>query len=230
VAAVEGAFGPVSEGLRRQPEWGDRVAALREQAAPWVEAAPGALDWLLGGRPGGTGARGAQGALGETVALALGEPPEVGSLDYNPRNVVLGRSGSPPGERLTLVDFPATGVDWPERRLVQYGTGTGGTFSSALGPAGVRAYAGAVAPRRGVDPDLVVATVDAHEVLLLLAAATGLRAVAEGVAHPERARAWGDVAGRREALLALLRRPIARGGPAAAVRAAVRAALRSAPG
>jgi hypothetical protein len=229
VAAVEAAFGPVSEGLRRQPEWGVRVAALREQAAPWAEAAPDALEWLLGGFGVGTRAGGAQRALGETVALALGGAPEVGSLDYNPRNVVLGRFGNRKG-RLTLVDFPATGVDWPERRLVQYATGTGGTFRSALGPAGVRAYAAAVAPRRGVDPDLVVATVDAHEVLLLLAAAAGLRAVAEGAAHPERAKAWRDVAGRREALLALLRRPVAGGGPAAAVRAAVRAALRVAPG
>ena len=41
----------------------------------------------------------------------------------------------------------------------------------------------------------MVAAVDAHEVLLLLLAAVGLQAVEAGTAHPERARAWSDVAG-----------------------------------
>ena len=67
---------------------------------------------------------------------------------------------------------------------------------------------------------MVVAAVDAHEVLLLLLAAVGLRAVEAGTAHPERARAWSDVQGRREALLALLRRPLSGEGPGAGVRAA----------
>ncbi len=188
------------------------------------------------------------GALRRTVALALGGEPDVGSLDYNARNVVLDEAGG----RVTLVDFAATGVDWPERRLVQYATATGttpgsmplgaggavpgagaggapggrqgGTFRSALTAEAVRDYAALVAPRRGTGPAMVVAAVDAHEVLLLLLAAVGLRAVEAGTAHPERARAWSDVQGRREALLALLRRPLSGEGPAAGVRAAVRAA------
>ena len=236
-------------GARRRPEWAQQVGALRAQAEPWLAAAPQALAWLLHaqGRTGG-GEGDMAGALRRTVALALGGEPDVGSLDYNARNVVLDEAGG----RVTLVDFAATGVDWPERRLVQYATATGttpgsmplgaggavpgagaggapggrqgGTFRSALTAEAVRDYAALVAPGRGTGPAMVVAAVDAHEVLLLLLAAVGLRAVEAGTAHPERARAWSDVQGRREALLALLRRPLSGEGPAAGVRTAVRAA------
>ena len=88
-------------------------------------------------------------------------------------------------------------------------------------------YGALVAPRRGASRAAVVAAVDAHEVLLLLLAAVGLQAVETGTAHPERSRAWGDVAGRREALLALLRRPLSDAGPGAEVRAAVRCGART---
>ena len=77
----------------------------------------------------------------------------------------------------------------------------------------MRRYANAVSARRGQEVATVEAAVDAHEVLLLLAAGAGLRAVEAGTAHPERARAWADVAGRREALRRLLRRPLAGLGP-----------------
>jgi hypothetical protein len=233
VAALEGAFWPISAGARRRPVWDQQVAALRAQAAPWLAAAPQALGWLLqehsghtGGGPerSGGGEGGVAVALRRTAELALHGEPDVGSLDYNARNVVLDEARG----RVTLVDFAATGVDWPERRLVQYATATGGaqggTFRSALTAEAVRDYAARVAPRRGVDPEVVVAAVDAHEVLLLLLAAVGLQAVEAGTAHPERARAWGDVRGRREALLTLLRRPLGGGGPGAELRAAVRAA------
>jgi hypothetical protein len=253
VAALEGAFWPISVGARRRPEWDQQVAALRAQAAPWLAAAPRALGWLLQGHTGGGavlpgGAEGeVAGALRRTVELALRGEPDVGSLDYNARNVVLDEARG----RVTLVDFAATGVDWPERRLVQYATATGGgaprgaassagagaevagapsraeqggTFRSALTAEVVQDYAALVAPRRGTDREAVVAAVDAHEVLLLLLAAVGLQAVEAGAAHPERARAWRDVRGRREALLALLRRPLGGEGPGAEVRAAVRAA------
>ena len=131
VAALEGAFWPISAGARRRAEWDQQVAALRAQAEPWLAAAPLALAWLLQGRAGGgAGAGAATGALRRAVELALHGEPDVGSLDYNARNVVLDEAGG----RVTLVDFAATGVDWPERRLVQYATATGGGASRGAAP------------------------------------------------------------------------------------------------
>jgi hypothetical protein len=221
VAAVEAAFAPVSAGLRRREGWEERAAALRQQAAPWAAAAPDALDWLLDDPAAGSALRP---ALAAAAALAFAATPDVGSLDYNATNVVVDARG-----RLTVLDFAATGVDWPERRLVQYATATAAgdsgaarPFRSALDAASVRRYADAVGAQRGQDAAAIEAAVDAHEVLLLLAAGAGLMAVEAGTAHPERARAWADVPGRRAALRLLLRRPLARRGPAAALRAALR--------
>ncbi|HEX2515233.1 MAG TPA: phosphotransferase, partial [Chloroflexota bacterium] len=110
VAALAGAFWPLRAGARRRPEWDQQVAALRAQAGPWLAAAPQALAWLLQGRTGGGAGEGdGADALRRTVALALEGEPDVGSLDYNARNVVLDEAGG----RVTLVDFAATGVDWP---------------------------------------------------------------------------------------------------------------------
>ena len=81
------------------------------------------------------------GALRRTVALALGGEPDVGSLDYNARNVVLDEARG----RVTLVDFAATGVDWPERRLVQYATATGTTPGSCPSALAARCPARALA-------------------------------------------------------------------------------------
>ena len=247
VAALEAGFEPISAGLRRRAGWEERVAALRAQAAPWADAAPDSLAWLLDDPAAG---RELRPALEATAALAFAAVPDVGSLDYNATNVVVDARGRP-----TVLDFAVTGVDWPERRLVQYGTGTGagsapgapgapgaggapagaggatgagtgpgGPFRSALDRASVRRYAGLSAARRGQDSREIVATVDAHDVLLLLAAGAGVMAVARGTAHPERARAWADVDARRAALLRLLRRPLAAHGPAAALRTAIRRA------
>jgi hypothetical protein len=229
-SAVERAYRPVTAGLRRQATWHVRVEALREQTGPWIAAAPKALAWLAEGRRAGS-ARAAEcllnsqldGLLERTLAAALGAEADVGSLDYNARNVILGERPS----AMTLLDFAATGVDWPERRFVQYGTATGagptgGDFRSVIGPASVRAYATAVAPQREADAHDVARAVDAHDVLLLLTAATGLRAVAGGVAHPERAQGWADVSARRVALRRLLRRRLVVDGPAEALRAALR--------
>jgi hypothetical protein len=167
-------------------------------------------------------------ALEATLRLALEAPPDAGSLDYNARNVVLWEAtGGPAGASLAIVDFAASGVDWPARRLVQYGTATGagvpgGTFRTVIGPGAVAAYAAAVAPLWEQQAAAVAQAVDAHDVLLLLTAAAGLASVAAGTAHPERAGAWADGEGRRRALLALLRRALLPSGPAEALRAALR--------
>ena len=123
VAAVEAAFWPVSAG-RAAPGGVGRSAWRRcgRRRRRGLAAAPEALAWLLQGRAGARRGRASRPAPGGAVALALRGEPDVGSLDYNARNVVLDEARG----RVTLLDFAATGVDWPERRLVQYATATGG--------------------------------------------------------------------------------------------------------
>ena len=222
LAKIEGAFAPftaqlVSDSARR--------AALIDQAAPWIGAAPGALEWLLAGGgshersrdPSGTLNTALSEALEATLRRALVAAPNAGSLDYHAGNVVVR------GRRLTFVDWSAVGLDWPERRLVQYGTATGagrpaGAFRTAITAAAVHEYARLTSPQRGVPPDEIVQTVDAHDALLLLTAAQQLRLVAEGTADPERTAAWSDIAARRVQLLSLLQRQLAGDGPAEALR------------
>lgn len=223
VAAVERAFAPATARLQADPDsWLPRCRALQAQTEPWAAGAAQGLAWLTGEplSPSLTA------ALQSATALAMNAPPSAGCLDYNARNVVVdGVAGGTP--RLALLDFSATGVDWPARRFVQYGTATGagrrgGNFVSAIQPASTRAYAEAVAALWEADAPAVALTVDAHHLLLLLTAAQSLRAIASGAAHPERTRAWTDTAARRERLLTLLRRPLAPDGPAERVRARLR--------
>lgn len=174
---------------------------LAAQLAPWIEALPATLAWL--------GASAAERLLGPVAERAVACTPQPGSLDYTARNVLLDAAG----ERIWLIDFAATGFDWNERRLAQYALATGagratGVFRSALD----RAACAGLGDPTGID---------AHETLLLLTAAEHLRQVETGAAHPERARAWSNVAARKLSVLALLRRPLARSGPAAALRAAL---------
>ncbi|MDQ3703026.1 MAG: hypothetical protein M3442_19205, partial [Chloroflexota bacterium] len=223
VAAVERAFAPATARLRADPgTWLPRWRALQAQTEPWAAGAAQGLAWLTGEPLSQSLAE----ALRVAVALAMNALPSAGSLDYNARNAVLnGVAGGTP--RLTLLDFSATGMDWPARRFVQYGTAAGGgqhsgNFVSAIQPASTLAYAEAVAPLWGTDAPAVQQTVDAHDLLLLLTAAQSLRAIASGKAHPERTRAWSDTGARRERLLSLLRRPLAPQGPAESVRAHLR--------
>jgi hypothetical protein len=222
VAAVEAAFAPLD--ARWQTQSGGsaaRVAALREQAAGWVAAAPAALAWLLGAHLDHT----LKALLVAALAPATHSVPTLGSLDYNARNVVLD------GDRLSLIDFAAVGADWPERRFVQYGTAIGaslvdGGFASAIDAASVAAYAAEVAPLRGVPVADVAHRIDAHDLLLLLTAAHHLRMIEAGQAHPDRAAAWANVPRRRAQLLALLRRQLVSDGPAEDFRAQLRSGQR----
>ncbi len=210
---VEAAFQPLTAAERDNPPgWEARVRALRAQAAPWIAAAPEALAWLLER----TLDRQTQAWLNEALTLAADAEPSIGSLDYNAQNAVLD------GRRLTLLDFSAVGVDWPERRFVQYGTAAAGGFASAICPSSVRRYAALSAPLRSLDTAAVERLVDAHDLWLLLVAAQQLRAVAEGRAAAERAHAWRNVPERRQQLLRLLRRRLVRHGPAEAVRRRLR--------
>jgi hypothetical protein len=222
LAEIEGAFAPFT--ARAQADaarWQAQIQALRAQAAPWLAQAPATLAWLLG--------RDVPRKVGSSLRLAgevaLHAPAAAGSLDYSASNVVVGRG------RLVVVDFAAIGVDWPARRFVQYGTATGaaarepprGTFATVITPEAVCAYAARAAALQGATVEAVQEMVDAHDLLLLLAAGEHLRLIQAGRAEAERALAWANVPERRQALLALIQRPLVRHGPAAAVRSWVRA-------
>jgi len=219
---VERAFAPAtSQACADEARWITQQRTLRELAQPWVDAALDALAWLLGR----TLLHPEEKALQEACELALSAEPDVGSLDYHAANVILDRNRQ--GPPLSFVDFPAVGVDWPARRLVQYGTATGsssagGGFVPALGPAAVRAYAGNAVALRSGGAARLAQEVDAHEVLLLATAAQSLAMCERGEAHPSRAAAWSNVRERRTQLLALLRRSLVSEGSAERLRAALR--------
>jgi hypothetical protein len=205
---------------------------LAQQTAVWTGDALNSLLWLLGVGDRGSSLSGKvkaqlRGAIEGLTNAALSVAPRLGSLDYNPRNVVLGpgngetESGSP---GLTLIDFPAVGFDWTERRLAQYGTATdareaGGRFASALDARAAVDYSERAASLRGIATESVLHALDAHEALLLLIAASQLALVEHGEALDERASAWANVPERKEGLRTLLRRSLAAEGPAAQVRA-----------
>jgi hypothetical protein len=219
LAAVEAAFALLTVQARSDRDrWRSQTAALRDLAAPWIAAAPPALAWLLG-----RGLRASEDGMLRAVADAsLGSEPEVGSLDYHAGNVMID------GERLTFVDWPAIGVDWPERRFVQYGTATGaglpnGNFATAIDLAAVQEYAQVVAERRGTSAREVAHAVDAHDILLHLTAAASLKMIADRTAHAERKAAWPNVEARRVRLLQHLQRRLVEDGPAEALREALRA-------
>lgn len=222
--ALGGAVLDVEEALLAVTPVSPAVAtreALREHGAAWMRSHGAALRWLFDGA---APAR-AEEALAEVSTRAFTGVPAPGSLDYNARNVVLDAHSAPP--RVTLVDFAATGFDWSERRLVQYGLAAGsreprGTFASVITPAVVWSFAERAARTRRDSPAHVAEQVDAHDVLLLLTAAAQLALVEAGRAEGDRARSWSNVAERKERLLALLRRPLAGAGPAERLRACLR--------
>jgi hypothetical protein len=197
IQAVSGVGRALSVAAPRSPASRDALVA---QVALWAEALPGALVWLSGAAH--------ERLVAAVLDRAAACEPEVGSLDYTARNVLVDASG----ERVWLIDFAATGFDWTERRLAQYALASGagrrgGVFLSALSAEDCSSHG---------DPT----GLDAHEVVLLLTAAEHLRQVEAGQSHPDRASAWANVAERRASLLRLLRRPLAGYGPAAELRAA----------
>lgn len=133
LATVEAAFAPLTA-VGAPP---GAVATARELIAPWVEAAPPALEWL------GVEARWASVAyVAASGEAAIASPLTVGPLDYHAGNVVTGAS-------TTIVDLAAVGWDWPARRVAQYtfatGASPGGTFRSALARPVVEAAASMLA-------------------------------------------------------------------------------------
>ena len=167
----------------------------RELIAPWVEAAPPALEWL------GVEARWASvtcvAAFGEA---AMASPLTVGPLDYHAGNVVTGAS-------TTIVDLANVGWDWPARRVAQYafatGSRAGGTFRSALVRPVVEAAAFTLAVVHGGSQARWSEAIVAHALVLVATAAWHLRHVATGRADPERTASWGDVDRRRASLRAV---------------------------
>jgi hypothetical protein len=202
--------------------------ALVEQLSVWQDDALNALLWLLGVGVNGYSLSGKvtqrmRAALDAVFAGAGFVQPRLGSLDYNPRNVIVTTGEQP---HVTFVDVPAVGLDWAERRLVQYATVTGarrasGSFASALNADVASKYAQEAALVRDQPVEAVLAGLDAHEVILVLAAATQLGLVERGEAADERAQAWANLPARRDSLRELLARPLATDGPAATVRAMI---------
>ncbi|MBI3972469.1 MAG: hypothetical protein HY332_14405 [Chloroflexi bacterium] len=249
IPLLEQGFAPLTAQTQSDRQsWEARVAALRTQSATWLEATPEALAWLFGRPLRAPAVRTVRAALEH----AIDADPDIGSLDYNARNVVVVERG------LVIVDFAAVGVDWPERRFVQYGTATGsgaelagddepppdanapesrghrstgetatdhapaGNFATVIGPASARHYAELTARWRQAEVRERLWLVDAHDLLLLCMAAGQLQLIATGQAVRQRARAWANVDARRERLRRLLTRRVAPDGPAAAARRALR--------
>ena len=191
LATVEAAFAPLTA-VGAPP---GAVATAGELIAPWVEAAPPALEWL------GVEARWASVAyVAASGEAAIASPLTVGPLDYHAGNVVTGAS-------TTIVDLAAVGWDWPARRVAQYtfatGASPGGTFRSALARPVVEAAASMLALVHGGSKARWSEAIAAHAHVLVATAAWHLRGVATGRADPERMASWGDVDRRRASLKAV---------------------------
>lgn len=129
IAQIDTAFRPLTQRARANAEaWESAGQALRAQMAPWFAAAGDALSWLMERPLTSLAAR----LLADVERVAVTGPLHLGSLDYNPRNVVLDRLDDRPpvvSETgplvVTVLDFASVGPHWPEHRLVQYATATG---------------------------------------------------------------------------------------------------------
>jgi hypothetical protein len=178
------------------------LTRARALLAPWVGVLPAAFSWL--DVPPSIIDRAVVCAR-SAVASSL----TVGLLDYHAGNVIVpdavtAVSGYGP-DPLVMVDVGNIGWDWPARRVAQCAIATGvssatGTFRSALDREVISAAGHTLAIVHGGNAEEWVGAVIAHALVLLATAAAHLRAVASGEAHPARAHAWADVAGRRSAL------------------------------
>lgn len=108
-------------------------------------------------------------------------PPTLGSTDYNARNVVVDNDKN----TITFIEFAKIGWDWPERRLVQYGTGLGvqqpGGFVGVIDRDVVSHYAQAT-PENLAQRAFAL---DGHHLLFHLVAAAKLL---EALTQPDRSK------------------------------------------
>ena len=100
--------------------------------------------------------------LAELITEAAQAPMLLGPADYNARNVVVSDDGRP-----YFIEWSKIGMDWPERRLVQYATGlgsgrTGGRPRTLIDRSAVERYADGAA---WTDAETAVRSLDRHHLL-----------------------------------------------------------------
>lgn len=140
------------------------------------------------------------------LVARLGEaPPTLGALDYNARNVVVDKSGMP-----TFLEFSKIGWDWPERRLVQYGTSLGSGRPDGLpvclvDGAAANAYASGAAAWRGVLERDILTLLDGHDLVFHLVAAARLL---QASADSRRSTRWPNLDARLGRVMETLGRPL----------------------
>ncbi len=149
----------------------------------------------------------------------------LGPLDVHARNVLLNHESSPGGRRrwrATFLDMGAVGPDSPARRLVHYTFALGawqpaGRCVRGLTPALAQGWARAAAAQWPDVSDMYVQQLDAYALLAELLLWEQVEAVVAG-RRPDLAAAWAAPAERRRQVAGIVRRPLARDGPAQALR------------
>ncbi len=211
VAQIEGAFAQVT----RQGVPGAARQMAIKLLEPWADHAADGLAWLFASEATDR----LRMAVDRVVKTALSASLTAGPLDYHASNVVVSNSDL----RLSVVDLGAIGYDWPGRRLAQYAMSVqsgvpGGRFRTALTPASVTQFGGALAQIHTGDSGSHVNELDAHALMIGAIAATQLRAVSTGAASAERTVAWGTSETRITSLRTVILRTLSGDGPANDVR------------
>lgn len=154
----------------------------------------GASTGACGGKPVRIDLSGWEGLIGRMADA----PPTLGAIDYNARNVVVGPDGA-----FTFLEFSKIGWDWPERRLVQYGTSLGAGRPDArpiclIDRASAGRYSELSADWRGMPQIETLALLDAHHLVFhVMMQARLLKALGLPASDPRRA-AWPNVEERME--------------------------------
>jgi hypothetical protein len=176
--------------------------------AAWTQAAFRAgqgLVWLAGQRGAGAAVRQ---MLRQICAFLAARPPCLGTIDYNPRNIVVDRIGGP----VRFVEFAKIGWDWTERRLVQYTNTLKCGFACLLDQDQLEGWAG----RTGRE---AARALEYHHLIFWLNAAAMLgQALAAPEQHAALVRAWSPLTPRREQLVRCLGIPLSPDPWAAAIR------------
>ncbi|MSR84729.1 MAG: hypothetical protein EXS58_17745 [Candidatus Latescibacteria bacterium] len=199
-------WGHIEEVLRQHQD--HLLLRVMPQAQPsclqaaWTQATSRALqglEWLARQRRTDPVLLGpARQALTQACALLSARPPTLGTIDYNPRNIVV----DPARGQVCFIEFAKIGWDWTERRLVQYTNTIKPGFGCLLDQDQVECYAGQV-NREGAR-----ALAYHHLVFWLNAAAMLGQALDAPEEHAALVRAWAPLSPRLGQLVQCLRTPL----------------------
>lgn len=167
----------------------------------WTQATARALqglEWLAGQCSTTPLLPSARQALQGICAFLAARAPSLGTIDYNPRNIVVDRVRG----QVCFIEFAKIGWDWTERRLVQYTNTIKSGFGSLLDQDQVERYAGQV------DGEGARALAYHHLVFWLNAAAMLGQALDAPEEHAALGQAWAPLAPRLAQLVHCLRRPL----------------------